>query len=120
LPGISTVAPEASAAASTARVSAGIVRGQSDLLVRGFRQLGLDVGRGFLAVHCDDQGLLAAALRRLRHRRGAGGGARAGAHAGAAAAAAPVRLTAPAALRTSRRIRFVYDRLAAELGGLPA
>lgn len=97
---------------------------RSDLIRKGLREAGLDPPEGFFAVRCDDQGVCWELLR-------------AGCGIGVAQVAVargepdlvqvlpdiplprlPVWLTAPEALRTSPRIRFVFDRLAAALEGL--
>jgi len=99
---------------------------RSDLIREGVRALGLDPPKGFFAVRCDDQGVCWELLR-----AGCGIGV---AHAAVARAEPglvrvlpelalprlPVWLTAPLALRTSPRIRFVFDRLAAALEALAA
>ncbi|TDK43982.1 LysR family transcriptional regulator [Antarcticimicrobium luteum] len=93
----------------------------NDTIIRFMREAGLEVGRGFFGVRCDDQ---AAYWQLVRAGCGIGGmqAAIGDDEPGVERVLSkmdlptlPVWLAAPAALRHSPRIRLVWDRLAAGL-----
>ncbi len=94
---------------------------RNDLMIRAIGELGMDVDRDFFPVRCDDQ---AAHWRLVCAGCGVGGAQTLIGDAeplveridlGLKLPVLPVWLTAPSALRTSARIRRVWDILAEEL-----
>lgn len=99
---------------------------RSDLMLRGFRQMGLTVTRDFFRTRCDDQ---AAYWRLVAAGCGIGAGPVAIARATPgivpvlpeiAISPLPIWLTTAGALRQTPRLRRVWDMLAESLGALPA
>ena len=97
---------------------------RSELIVRGMRALGHDVARGDFPLRCDDQGAYVEMVRAgcgvgiVQDSIAAGMPELVRVFHEVSLPRLPVWLAVPAPLREVRRVRFVLDRLAAELAPL--